>query len=69
MKKRDLLNYFDEELLEKLFGFCYARTGDSYEAEELCSDITYALIKACRYRRRDRKPLSLYMESGTQCLR
>ena len=46
MKKRDLLNYFDEELLEKLFGFCYARTGDSYEAEELCSDITYALIKA-----------------------
>lgn len=30
MKKRDLLNYFDEELLEKLFGFCYARTGDSY---------------------------------------
>ena len=46
MKKQDLLKYFDDELLDKLFGFCYARTQDSYEAEELCSDIIYALIKA-----------------------
>ena len=46
MKKRDLLNFFDENLLDKLFGFCYARTNDSYEAEELCSDIIYALVKA-----------------------
>ena len=46
MKKQELLNIFDEELLDKLFGFCYARTRDSYEAEELCSDIVYALIKA-----------------------
>lgn len=36
----------DDELLEKLFGFCYARTNDSYEAQELCSDIIFALIKA-----------------------
>lgn len=46
MKKQDLLKYFDDNLLDKLFGFCYARTSDSYEAEELCSDIIYALIKA-----------------------
>ena len=46
MKKQDLLKFFDDDLLDKLFGFCYARTNDSYEAEELCSDITYALIKA-----------------------
>ncbi|MBQ9797155.1 MAG: sigma-70 family RNA polymerase sigma factor [Clostridia bacterium] len=46
MKKQDLLKYFDENLLDKLFGFCYARTNDSYEAEELCSDIIYALVKA-----------------------
>ena len=46
MKKQNLLNYFDNDLLEKLFGFCYARTNDSYEAEELCSDIIYALVKA-----------------------
>ena len=46
MKKHELLNYFDDELLEKLFGFCYARTNDSYEAQELCSDIIFALIKA-----------------------
>lgn len=36
----------DGELLEKLFGYCYARTSDGYEAQELCSDITYALVKA-----------------------
>ncbi len=46
MRKQELLNYFDDELLEKLFGFCYARTNDSYEAQELCSDIIFALIKA-----------------------
>lgn len=46
MKKQDLLNFFDDESLNKLFGFCYARTNDSYEAEELCSDIVYALVKA-----------------------
>lgn len=46
MKKQDLLKYFDDDLLDKLFGFCYARTNDSYEAEELCSDILYELVKA-----------------------
>ena len=46
MKKQDLLKYFDDILLDKLFGFCYARTNDSYEAEELCSDIIYSLVKA-----------------------
>ncbi|MBR6708870.1 MAG: sigma-70 family RNA polymerase sigma factor [Clostridia bacterium] len=46
MKKQDLLNYVDDDLVDKLFGFCYARTNDSYEAEELCSDIVYALVKA-----------------------
>lgn len=46
MKKQDLLKYFDDDLLDKLFGFCYARTSDSHEAEELCSDIVYALLKA-----------------------
>ncbi len=48
MKKQDLLNYFDDTLLDKLFGFCYARTNDSHEAEELCSDIIYALVKASK---------------------
>lgn len=41
-----MLKYFDDDLLDKLFGFCYARTSDSHEAEELCSDIVYALLKA-----------------------
>lgn len=46
MKKQELLKYFDDALLDKLFGFCYARTNDSYEAQELCSDIIYSLVRA-----------------------
>ena len=46
MVKRDLLKTIDDGLLDKLYGFCYARTNDSYEAEELCSDIVYALIRS-----------------------
>ncbi len=45
MKKQELLEMIDKDLLEKLFGFCYARTKDSYEAQELCSDIVYALVR------------------------
>lgn len=45
MKKQELLNIINDELLEKLFGFCYARTSSSYEAQELCSDIVFELIK------------------------
>ncbi len=45
MKKQDLLKIFDDDLLDRLFAFCYARTNDSYEAEELCSDVIYALVK------------------------
>ncbi len=45
MKKQELLQKIDNELIEKLYGFCYARTNDSYEAQDLCSDILYALIK------------------------
>lgn len=48
MKKQELLNLIDGELLEKLFSFCYARTSDSYEAQELCSDIVFALVKAAK---------------------
>ena len=46
MKKQELLKIIDDELLEKLFAFCYARTSDSYEAQDLCSDILFALLKA-----------------------
>ncbi|MCH5183964.1 MAG: sigma-70 family RNA polymerase sigma factor [Oscillospiraceae bacterium] len=46
MKKQNLLKAIDQELLDKLFGFCYVRTRDSYEAQELCSDIALALVEA-----------------------
>ena len=45
MKKSELLTLLDEELMEKLFGFCYVRTNDSYAARDLCSDIVWALVK------------------------
>ncbi len=48
MEKHELLKMMDEALLEALFGFCCARTNDSYEAQDLCSDIVYALMKAAR---------------------
>jgi len=44
MKKQELLNYFNDELLEKLYSFCYARTNDSYEAQDICFDIIFALV-------------------------
>ena len=46
MKKQELLKIIDGNLLEKLSGFCYARTNDSYEAQDLCSDIIFALAKS-----------------------
>lgn len=48
MKKRELLKIIDDEFLEKLYGFCYARTRDSYEAQDLCSDIILEIVKASR---------------------
>lgn len=56
MKKKDLLKIIDNDLLDKLFGFCYVRTRDSIEAEELCSDITYALVKAANAEGEIEKP-------------
>ncbi len=46
MKKHELLNMIDESLLDSLYGYCYPRTRDSYAAQELCSDIVYAIVKA-----------------------
>lgn len=46
MEKQEILKRIDEELIDKLMGFSYVRTRDSYEAEELCSDILYEIIKS-----------------------
>lgn len=46
MKNEELTEIIKGEMLEKLYGFCYARTRDSYEAEGLCSDIVFSLVKA-----------------------
>ena len=36
----------DKEFLERVYGFSYRRCNTSTEAEELCSDIIYALLSA-----------------------
>lgn len=54
MEKQEPMDYFDGELLDKLFAFSYARTNDSYEAQELCSDIIFELVKAARAGRKIR---------------
>lgn len=46
MKKAELLTAIDGALLERLTGYCYHRTRDSHEAQELCSDIVFALVRA-----------------------
>lgn len=46
MEKQHLPELLDDALLEKLYGFCYARTHDSLRAQELCSDIVLALVEA-----------------------
>ena len=46
MKQSELLNLIDRALLEKLYGFCYRRTSDHYESDELCSDILHAYVTA-----------------------
>ena len=43
MNRKHLLNIIDRAMLEKLYGFCYRRTSDHYEADELCSDILLAI--------------------------
>lgn len=45
MKKSELLHIIDQELLDKLYGFCYRRTPSSQAAQELCSDIVFELVK------------------------
>lgn len=48
MKKQELIKLLDREMLDKLFGFCYARTNNSHEAEDLSSDITLEILKQAK---------------------
>ncbi len=45
MKKQDLSTLLDKQFLDKLFGFCYSRTNNHYEAEDLSSEIVLEIIK------------------------
>ena len=46
MNRQHLLNCIDQTMLDNLYGFCYRRTSDHYEADELCSDILLAVAAA-----------------------
>ena len=44
MKKHDLSTLLEKQFLDKLFGFCYSRTSNHYEAEDLSSEIVLEII-------------------------
>ncbi|MBE6713899.1 MAG: sigma-70 family RNA polymerase sigma factor [Ruminococcaceae bacterium] len=44
--KEELLREFSENYMEKLFYFCLRKVSDSYEAEDLCSDIMLCVVSA-----------------------
>ena len=46
MKREQLLNIIDSDLIDRLYGYCYRRTASGHEAEALCSDILFALVRA-----------------------
>ncbi len=46
MNQQDLLKAVDKAMLDRLYGFCYRRTADHYESDELCSDILLAIATA-----------------------
>jgi len=46
MKRKQLLNMIDSDLIDRLYGYCYRRTASGHEAEGLCSDILFALVRA-----------------------
>jgi len=46
MNKSELINLIDSVLLDKLTGYCYKRTSNYHEAEELCSEIIFELIRS-----------------------
>ncbi len=45
MNKKELVTILDNKMLDKLFGFCYSRTNNHYEAEDLSSDIILEILK------------------------
>lgn len=65
--KQELLKIIDQELLEKLFGFCYARTRDSQEAQELCSEAAEELHVPTVYVEEELEILSQGRMAGTAC--
>jgi RNA polymerase sigma factor (sigma-70 family) len=38
----------DKEFLDKLYGYAYKKCGNSYEAEDLCSNIVLELLRSVR---------------------
>ena len=48
MKTNQLLKTLDQSLMDDLYGFCYRRCSNSFDAEDLCSDIVLAVVRAGR---------------------
>ena len=46
MQNKALISALTDEYAEKLFYFCLKKTGDSFEAEDLTSDILVSILSA-----------------------
>lgn len=60
MKRSCLLKLIDENLMNQLYQFCYARTAHSYEAEDLCSDILCAVVKSSHIDKEVANPMGYF---------
>ena len=60
MKQIELLEMIDAELIDRIYRYCYARTSYSHEAEYLCSDILYAVVKSCHNNKEVSNPIGYF---------
>ena len=60
MKRIELPEMIDADLIDRIYRYCYARTSCSHEAESLCSDILYAVVKSCHDDREVTNPLGYF---------
>ena len=60
MKRIELPEMIDADLIDRIYRYCYARTSCSHEAESLCSDILYAVVKSCHDDREVTNPIGYF---------
>ena len=60
MKRTEILKMIDADLIDRVYRYCYTRTTNSHEAEDLCSDILYAVVKSCHNDKEVSNPIGFF---------